>query len=125
MASEIAVSNTNYTEVAVSSSNSRDVTVNVVADVQSGGNTATVERIKYVCTGTEGSEIEITAAIDLLVTHIVSIARGGIQATDIVTSGTPEGADVKWIAATGILTVDSNAPVYAGEVITITKLVYA
>ena len=125
MASEIAVSNTNYTEVAVSSSNSRDVTVNVAVDVQEDAATATASRIKYVCVGTEGNEAVITTAIGLEIAQIISIARGGIQATDILDTATQEGADVYWDASNGVLAVDSNVPFFAGEVITITKIVYA
>jgi predicted secreted protein len=61
-----------------------------------------------------GGETTVTFA-DTIGYACLYVSRGGIDAQNILTSGTPTGDDVKFISATGVLTF--SRPLAAGEYI--------
>jgi predicted secreted protein len=61
-----------------------------------------------------GGETSITFA-DTIGYACLYVSRGGIDAQNIITSGTPTGDDVKFVSATGVLTF--GRPLAAGEYI--------
>ena len=61
-----------------------------------------------------GGETSITFA-DTIGYACLYVSRGGVDAQNILTSGTPTGDDVKFISATGVLTF--GRPLAAGEYI--------
>jgi hypothetical protein len=61
-----------------------------------------------------GGETSITFA-DTIGYACLYVSRGGVDAQNILTTGTPTGDDVKFVSATGVLTF--GRPLEAGEYI--------
>lgn len=71
----------------------------------------------------EGNVAVITEATSISISNIISITRGGIDATDILLPpAIPEGQDVTWNAATANATFASD--IFEGEKIVLTYLSY-
>ena len=82
--------------------------------IPAGGGTGVREYSAFATAGT--ITITFTEAINATLLYA---SRGGIDVGTIVTSGTPILNQVKWDSPSGVLTVASNVPFYAGEFIRI------
>lgn len=76
------------------------------------GTGMTTYRTYYEATGGETSFV-VAALIGA--TTLLYASRGGIDSTDILTTGTPTGAEVKWDSTTGTVYIDATNPAIAGE----------
>jgi len=69
-------------------------------------------RTYYEATGGETSFV----VNDLIgCTALLYASRGGIDSTDIITTGTPTGAEVKIDTTTGTIYIDNTNPLVSGE----------
>jgi hypothetical protein len=69
-------------------------------------------RSYYQATGGETSFV-VTDLINC--NALLYASRGGIDSTDIITTGTPTGAEVKIDSTTGTIYIDNTNPAVAGE----------